>query len=192
MRPGREWDPRSPMNLWHIFLPLWVQDNLLYFLSLTSLGSMWPLSCCGLLKGGLGMGTAGMETVNEKTKNVLPVCAVQIGEVVWKMEEANFQSLWNHTLWILHSCRTGKPWRTLLPASSYHLPSPFRSQWGLELLKPEKFSITSPWLLFVFSRKEKMIVSNASTNKTQFDENIWGNKDEFGAKYYSGSLKWNH
>lgn len=37
-----------------------------------------------------------------------------------------------------------------------------------------------------------MVVSNASTNKTQFDEDIWGSKDEFGAKYFSGSLKWNH
>lgn len=120
MRPGQEWDPRSPMNRWHIFLPLWVQDNLLYILSLTSLGSTWPLSCHGPLKGGWGIGTAGMETVRKGRRKM---CCLRVLSRLKKWYGEWRKQISSHCeirLWILHSCRIGKPWRT--PPASVQLP----------------------------------------------------------------------
>lgn len=156
MRPGQEWDPRSPMNLWHIFLPLLVQDNLLYILSLTSLGSTWPLSCHDLLlKGGLGMGTAGMEMVRKGRRKMCYLCVLSRLEKwygKWRKQISSHCEITHCEFFI--PAGLGSSEEHPLPVSSYHLPSPFRPQWGLELPKSEKISIISPWFWFVFRRKK--------------------------------------
>lgn len=149
MRPGQEWNPRSPMNLWHIFLPLWVQENLLYILSLTGLGSVWPLSCGSLLNWEVcvcGTVTVGMETVRKRRwKCVFCLCCPGWRSSI-KSGGSKFPVLWvkSHTEVSIQAGRESSEEHPL-PASGYHLPSPFSLPRGLQLLKPEKVSVISPW-----------------------------------------------